>query len=126
VLLLTTPAWASAQNGTQNGSDTISEKRARSSRLSARTERLAEGAREDKGNLRTNASELEIKVSKRGIKVELESNFPEKGTHKGREVEGRALCRESKTKAEVKGNTTEVEVELPSAEYKLKLNTTQQ
>lgn len=236
VLLLTTPAWASAQNGTQNGSDTISEDRAGITpdsllyifdrlfeklelalafseeakvkvRLKHAEERLAElklmqkknktkvvvklsedyekeieevekeieeaekkgknvtevkrkaaevtakhlevlewvyqivppeakpaieralnaslkGHEKIKMKFETNAGELEIKVSKKGIKVELESKIPEKERAKaGKQKDGHGA--ESKIKAEVKGNATEVEVELPGAEYKLKLNTTQ-
>lgn len=72
----------------------------------------------------TNAGELEIKVSKKGIKVEFESKIPKEERAKaGKQRDGHE--KEGKIEAEVKGGVTEVEVELPGAEYKLTLNTTQ-
>ena len=72
----------------------------------------------------TNAGELEIKVSKKGVKVEFESKIPKGERAKaGKQKDGHD--EEGEIKAEIKGNITEVEVELPGAEYKLKLNTTQ-
>jgi len=72
----------------------------------------------------TNAGELEIKVGKKGVKIEFESKIPKEERAKaGKQKDGHD--EEGKIKAEVKGSETEVEVELPGAEYKLTLNTTQ-
>jgi hypothetical protein len=72
----------------------------------------------------TNAGELEIKVGKKGVKIELESKIPKEERAKaGKQKDGHG--EEGKIKAEVKGSVTEVEVELADEEYKLTLNTTQ-
>ncbi|WP_456474384.1 DUF5667 domain-containing protein [Candidatus Pyrohabitans sp.] len=71
----------------------------------------------------TDEGELEIKMGKEGLKVEFESKIPEEERAKaGKQRDGEA--EESEIKAEVKGNITEIEVELPGVEYKFTLNTT--